>query len=294
MNWLRSGCVAVLGALLVGGTSASAQGAGDRTVDSALQQIGAFVERYYSRARRVVADVRVRVQPMGRDLSPQGRTRRLLYEMRVEWAAGRDDTAPEPIVMRDLLEVDGRPPEPGDDLECTDPKLVSADPLAIFLPTRQSDFSFNWAGTDREAGRDAIVLDYRALSNESPTIKWKGSCVSIDLPGMTRGRVWADAESGDVLRLDEHLTGMFEFRVPPEQSRRGGPLTMIIERADTSIRYRPVGFSDPDETLLLPSSIELMTVWRNAGIQRLFITHDISNYRRFVTGSRIVRNPHLP
>ena len=95
------------------------------------------------------------------------------------------------------------------------------------------------------------------------------------------------------LRLDEHLTGMFEFRVPREQSRRGGPLRMIIERADTSIRYRPVEFSDPDETLLLPSSIELMTVWRNAASQRLFITHDISNYRRFVTSSRI-RNPSLP
>ena len=293
MNWPRSGCVVVLGALLAGGTSASAQGAGGRQVEPALQQIGAFVERYYSRAQSMMADVRVRVQPMRRDLSPHGRARRLLYEMRMEWAASSDDKAPEPIIVRDLLEADGRPPEPGDDLECTDPELVSADPLAIFLPARRHDFSFSWAGHDREAGRDAIVLDYRTRRDESPTIKWDGPCVSIDLPGMRRGKVWADAESGDVLRLDEHLTGMFEFRVPREQSRRGGPLRMIIERADTSIRYRPVEFSDPDETLLLPSSIELMTVWRNAASQRLFITHDISNYRRFVTSSRI-RNPSLP
>lgn len=69
---------------------------------------------------------------------------------------------------------------------------------------------------------------------------------------------------------------------------------MTIERADTSIRYRPVEFSSPDETLLLPSSIEMMVVWRNAGVQRLFITHDISNYRRFVTGSRMIRNPNRP
>ena len=294
MNWTRSGCVVVLCALLAGGTSASAQGTGGRQVESALQQIGAFVERYYSRARSVVADVRVRVQPMRRDLSPDGRARRLLYEMRVEWAAGSDDTAPEPIIVRDLLETDGRPPGPGDDLECTDPELVSAEPLAIFLPARRHDFLFSWAGRDREAGRDAIVLDYRTRSDESPTIDWDGPCVSIDLPGMRRGKVWADAESGDVLRLDEYLTGMFEFRVPREQSRWGGVLRMTIERADTSIRYRPVGFSDPDETLQLPSSIELMTVWRNAASPRLFITHDISNYRRFVTGSRILRDPRLP
>ena len=214
--------------------------------------------------------------------------------MRVEWAAGSTETAPEPIIVRDLLEAVGRPPGPGDDLECTDPELVSPEPLAIFLPARQHDFLFSWAGRDREAGRDAIVLDYRTRSEDSPTIEWDGPCVSIDLPAMRRGKVWADAESGDVLRLDEHLTGMFEFRVPPEQSRLGGPPRMIIERADTSIRYRPVGFTDPDETLLLPSSMELMTVWRHATSRRLFITHDISNYRRFVTGSRILRDPRLP
>ena len=294
MNWSRTGCVVVLGVLLAGGTSVSAQGAGGRQVERALQRIGAFVERYYARAQSVVADVHVRVQPMRRDLSAHGRARRLLYEMRVEWVADSDETAPEPVIVRDLLEADGRSPEPGDDLECTDPELMSAEPLAIFLPARRHEFSFSWGGRGREAGRDAIVLDYRTRSDESPTIEWDGPCVSIDLPGMRRGTVWADPESGDVLRLDEHLTGMFEFRIPPEQNRGGGPLRMIIERADTSIRYRPVGFSDPDETLLLPSSMELMTVWRNAASQRMFITHDISNYRRFVTGSRILRNPRLP
>ena len=291
MSWRRTQCVVVLGALLLGATaaSASAQGAGDRQVDSALQQIGAFVERYYSRAQSVVADVRVRVQHMGRDLSPQGRPRRLLYEMRVEWAEGTDEGDREPVVMRQLLEADGRPPEQDDDPECTDPKLVSGEPLAMFLPARQGDFLFEWAGHDREAGRDVIVLDYRAQTDESPTIEWDEDCITVDVPGLTRGRVWADAESGDVLRLDERLTGMFEFRVPPEHSRRGGPRTMAIERADTSIRYRHVVFSGPDETLLLPSSVELMTVWRGAGTRRLFITHDISNYRRFVTGSRSIR-----
>lgn len=287
-TWITA-CVVVLGALLAGGATASAQDTEDHQVDAALERMGAFVERYYSRAQSVVADVQVRVQPMGRDLSPRGRSRRLLYEMRVEWPEVTDDAASTPIVMRDLLEADGRPPEPDDEPECTDPRLVSDEPLAIFLPARQSDFSFSWAGRDREAGRDAIVLDYETRGDEPPTIEWTDSCVSVDLPGMTKGRVWADAEGGDILRLDERLTGMFEFPVPREHSGFGRSATMIIERADTSIRYRPVEFSDPDETLLLPSSIELMTVWRNTGMRRLFTTHEISNYRRFVTGSRIRR-----
>lgn len=294
MNWARGACAAVIGAVVASGTPVSAQSDHRREVDAALQRIGAFVESFYGRAQDVVSDVRVRVRPMGRDLSPQGRARRLLYEMRVEWEAGAGGAAPEPIVMRDLLEADGRPPKPGDDLECTDPKLISPEPLAVFLPQRRPGFSFGWAGRDREAGRDAVMLDYRAIGDQPPTVEWDGSCVSVDLPGMTRGRVWADPESGEVLRLDEHLTGMFEFPVPPDQTRRGAPLSMIIERADFSIRYRPVEFSDPDETLMLPSSIEMMTVWRNAGIQRLFTTQNVSNYRRFVTGSRIIRNPNNP
>ena len=291
MNWSHTGYVAVLGAFLAGAPSVSAQSVDSRQVDSALQQIGGFVERYFARAPSVVADDRVRVQPMRRDLSADGRARRLLYEMRVEWETGSDDTAREPTIVRDLLEADGRPPEPGDDLECTDPRLVSAEPLAIFLPARRKDFSFSWAGRDREAGRDAILLDYHTRSDESPTIEWDDDCVSIDLPGMRRGKVWADAESGAVLRLDERLTGMFEFQIPREHSLPGGPPRMILERFDTSIRYRPVEFSDPDETLQLPSSIELMMVWRNAASPRVFITHDMSNYRRFVTGSRILRDP---
>ena len=294
MNWPQTGYVVVLGAVLVGGPTVSAQSAEGRQVDSALEQIGAFVEGYFARAPSVVADDRVRVQPMRRDLSAHSRARRLLYEMRVEWEVGSDDIVREPIIVRDLLEADGRPPEPGDDLECTDPRLVSAEPLAMFLPARRHEFSFSWAGRDREAGRDAILLDYRTRGDESPTIEWDGRCVSIDLPGMRRGKVWADAESGEVIRLDEHLTGMFEFSIPPDQSRRGGPPRMILERLDTSIRYRPVEFSDPDETLQLPSSIEVMAVWRNAASPRVFITHDMSNYRRFVTGSRMLRNPRRP
>jgi hypothetical protein len=290
MSCSRIRWLVAFGALLAAGASGSAQGTDDQEVEAALQRIGDFVERYYYRAQSVVSDVEVRVRPLGRNLRPQGSTRRLLYEMRVEWEPGVDDTAPEPRVLRDLLEANGRAPRPGDDLECSDPKLVSPEPLAMFLPDRQSEFSFTWAGRDREGGRDAIRLDYRARTDEPPTVEWTDSCVSLDLPAMTRGRVWADPESGGVLRLDEHMTGMFDFQVPREKQREWRRTTMTLERADTSIRYRSIAFSDPAETLLLPVSIESLSVWRNTGVASLLISQDISNYRRFVTGSRVLSN----
>ena len=293
MRW-RTLWVFVLGAHLVGAAPVSAQSGDDRDVEVVLQRIQASVEHFYSRALNVLADVRVRMRPMARDFRDTGPLRSLLYEMRVEWEEGTDTMAPEPVVRRHLLEANGRPAEPGDEPECADPEPFSEEPLAIFLPARRKDFVFNWSGRDREAGRETDVIEYRLRHDEAPTIEWEGTCVSIDLPAHTRGRVWADAESGHVLRVDERLSGMFEFRVPREQRRWGGQTTMIIESANSTVRYRRVAFSDPDETLLLPSSMESMTVWRNAGVTRQFITHEISNYRRFITGARVIGAQRRP
>ncbi|MXZ73245.1 MAG: hypothetical protein F4Z04_17315 [Acidobacteria bacterium] len=278
----------VLGAHLAGAVPVVAQSADDPDVEAIVQRIQTSVEHFYSRALHVMADVRVRVRSMARGFRDIGFPRSLLYEMRVEWAEGTDTVAPEPVVRRRLLEANGRPALPEDEPECADPEPFSEEPLAIFLPARRQDYVFNWSGRDRQAGRETDVIEYRLRNDEVPTIEWDDNCVSVDLPGQTRGRVWADAESGDVLRVDERLNGMFEFRVPREQRRRGGPPTMIIESSTSTVRYRRVAFSDPDETLLLPSSMESMTVWRNAGVTRQFITHEISNYRRFLTGARVI------
>jgi hypothetical protein len=120
-------------------------------------------------------------------------------------------------------------------------------------------------------------------------IHWHDECGSIDLPGRTRGRVWLDAATNDVLRLDEELTGMLEFRVPREQRRQGAPDSMIVERADSSIRYKPVVFHDPEETLMLPASIDSFTIIRNSGVPRLRTTQVFTNYKRFMTAGRLVK-----
>jgi hypothetical protein len=51
-----------------------------------------------------------------------------------------------------------------------------------------------------------------------------------------------------------------------------------------------VAFSDPDEVVLLPESIETVTVIRN-GLQSMRRSQIFSDYRRFLTGSRIVKRP---
>lgn len=257
----------------------------------ALERIGEHVAEYYARARAIVCVETVVLQPLNANFSFDGVRRELKYELRVEWDPPDADRPGEARVVRQLLTIDGRPPRPGAEPGCMDPKPVSPEPLALLLPDERREYAFTLSGKGKSDGRPSVLLDYRSVSTKPAEILWHDNCVSIDLPGgRTRGRVWVDAATSDVLRLDEHLVGLFDFKVPREHTIPGGPEWMTVERADTSIHYRPVAFHDPDETMMLPVSIESLTVIRNAGVPQLRTTQRFSDYRRFVTGGRVVRD----
>ncbi len=61
-----------------------------------------------------------------------------------------------------------------------------------------------------------------------------------------------------------------------------------MERWDTSIRFKPVTFQDPEETLILPASATSLRITRGSGSPRLRTSTQYSSYRRFITGARIV------
>jgi len=279
--------------LIVGlATVLPAAGRSERAADLAalLTRVGRRVEHYYTRAQSIVAREAVRIQPLASDLSPVGFGRRLAYELRIAWdPQDAPGTLPEATVLREILMVNGRKPRESDDDGCMDPKPVSPEPLGMLLASRREEYRFSFAGTARNIdGRTAVMLDYKPVAAGEADIQWKENCVTNSLPGRSRGRSWVDATTDDVLRLDDHLVGLFEFRVPQKQMRIGGPSSMVIERADSSIRYRAVQFQDPDERLILPASIETVTVIRGAGAPRVRITQEFSDYRRFLTGGRLV------
>ena len=264
---------------------------GSADLPATLERIGEHVAQYYGRARSIICIETVYLQPLTSGFSFDGPGRELKYELRVEWEPTPDGERPgEAKVVRQLLTVGGRAPRPKDEPGCLDPKSVSPEPLAMLLPGRRPDFVFKWIGTTRSDGRPSVILDYKATGSKPADVVWNKECVTVDLPGRTQGRVWIDAATDDVLRLDEHLIGTFDFPVPREHTLHHRPDWMTIERADSSIRYRPVVFRDPDETLMVPASIESMTIIRNSGVPRLRTTQTFSNYKRFVTGGRIVKD----
>jgi hypothetical protein len=280
----------VVAALVIGLVLAGRAAVGQSiSADQTVFRLSGYVEQYYTRAQSIVTNESVIVQRLHRDMSFDGFARRLVYELRVEWDPSVNGDESPAKVTRQLLTVNGRPPKKGDKPECMDPKNVSPEPLAFLLPDRRHKYSFTSAGVGRVDGREAVMVDYRALERGEPMVEWTEDCVSVDAPGRFRGRLWAEPETATIVRMDEQLIGMVDLPIPRKHQRINGSLFMTLERADMSIRYRPVRFSDPDETLMLPAEITSSSMWRNGGSAGSRVTQSFSNYRRFVTAGRILR-----
>jgi hypothetical protein len=260
----------------------------DANLEETLLRVGRRLEEWYSRARTVVSHETVWIQPLRADMSPVDVPRRLAFELRVDWDPGRSGTGalPEATVLRQALGPEGRAER--DDPGCVDPKPVSPEPLGILLTARRAESEFTLGRRARVNDRPALVIDYRGRSTVPPEIQWTGECVSVALHGRSRGRIWVDAETYDVLRVTDRLVGTFELDVPRELQRRGAAPTMTIESAESTIRYRHVQFDNPRELLMLPEAVDSVTVWRGAGVRRYRISQRFSDYRRYLTGGRLL------
>jgi hypothetical protein len=282
--------------VLAAAVVASAVGAGavphaaDQTIlTTTLNRVGGRVREYYQRAQSILSTETVQMQTLGGDMSPVGPARRLVYELRTEWnAPGSPGALPEADVVRKLLTVNGRAPNPSDEPGCADPRTVSPEPLFMLLPEHRREFGFLLGKPQKLGTRVATMIEYISLPVGSNEPTWKKDCVSIPLEGRTVGRIWIDADTDDVLRLEEHLVGMIDVKVPRDYARTSGQLWMSLERVDFSIRYKPVSFTDPDEVVTLPASIERLGVFRGSGVSRMRITQTYSGYRRFLTNSRLM------
>ena len=283
----------VLSAVLcAGGSTSQTRGQSPSSDDLAdtLRNVGRRIQEWYARAQTVVSTETVWIQPLRADMTPDVFPRRLVFELRVEWDPDRLGSfgLTGATVLREVSSINGRAPERDRDLGCMDPKPVSPEALEILLPERLSESEFSLAGTTRLNGRPAVMIDYRGVAAREPEIAWVNECVSVSLPGRSRGRIWVDTATYDVLRIDDRLSGRFEFDVPRDYVRRGAASSMVIERAESSIRYARIEFDEPRESMMLPVSIDTVTVIRGGATQRTRITQRLSNHRRFLTEGRIV------
>ena len=146
----------------------------------------------------------------------------------------------------------------------------------------------------KDRNRTAVMIDFASVDRrsnpeliEDPSghedcFDWSGHIAS-------RGRIWVDAGNYDVVRVDRGLRGPVDVTVPALIQRRHHLASwVVIARDDMTIRYKTVAFSDPDEVLLLPESIDAFTVVRS-GLQSTRRSQKFSDYKRFVTGGRVLQ-----
>jgi hypothetical protein len=142
----------------------------------------------------------------------------------------------------------------------------------------QSALMIDFASVDRRSNPELI----EDPGGHDDCFDWSGHIAS-------RGRIWVDVGNHDVLRVERSLGGPVDVKVPALIQRRYQlASSVVIARDDVTIRYKAVAFSDPEEVLLLPESIESVTVVRG-GLESTRRNQTFSNYKRFVTGGRVLQ-----
>lgn len=296
----KAAAIAVAGAALTA-TGVVVRGQPAADFQAILTHVGERVDQYYKRIENIICMERVIAQQIdANSLSPEGFARVLDYELHVERSDDPDGSGDsdgdtggdDPAFVRELKKVNGRQPRANDKPGCFDPNPLSLAPLAFLMPAHQEHYVFTFAGVGKGKDANALMIDYRWRERGRPEFvedsKGRPDCFSISLGGAVRGRVWVDAASYDVLRVEEHLASRVDVSIPfKAQNDHLLPNVVVVERYDTQIRYKPIAFQDPDETILLPQSISVLAVLHGAGSHRKQQT--FSNYRRFLTRGRIVK-----
>jgi hypothetical protein len=264
----------------------------DTALADVLARLGAAVERYYERVQTIMWAEDLTYQTLGFDMMPdRGLYRRLSYDLRVVWDIDEQSGERTARVQRELLMVNGHAPRAKDKPRCGDPPPVLPDTLEFLLPAKQSDTRFTLVGMGKTGGRPAQMIDYQSLQRGPGTItehEDDRECVSMEIPGMARGRIWIDPETADVLRVEEHLLAPVDMRWAKGAISPSRFQPVVLERLDSTVTFRPVAFSEPDEKVMLPVQVDSMRVLRNLGDPRMRTTQRFSNYRRFTTEGRIV------
>jgi hypothetical protein len=267
-------------------------------INALMAQVGDRVGEYYRVAQSVVCLERSTVQPIQSNWSNEGFARTVESELRLEFEPADGDTPATARVVREIHRINGRAPRERDSKDrsgCTDPNPLSPEPLAFLLPEHRGEYRFTSVRDGREKDRAAQIVDFMSADRTSkPELiedeRGHDDCFDWSGPLAINGRIWVDAKTQQVLRIDRRIDGPVEIRVPPRLQRRYNLAPwVVLERDDQTMRYKAVAFRDPDEVMLLPESIESLIVLRG-GLQSARQTEQFSDYRRFLTRGRVIKH----
>jgi len=251
-----------------------------------LSSLAQRTQQYYDRFISIICTETVQQQELKFNLAPTGKPRVTVYELSVSRDPGSSDED-DFRVGRTLQSVNGRPARKNQQPGCTDPKTGTPEPLAFLLAANQAAYQFTFAAGAAGGPAGAHALDFVEAPPERVRITWNGNCFDAEGGGHA-GRLWFDPATFDVMQVDVRLSKPFLVPLPP------GHMVIMpairVERWEATLRFALVNFTQPDETALLPESIDTLTVFR--GALSLRTSQKLSNFRRFLSESSI-RTPAL-
>jgi hypothetical protein len=258
---------------------AGAQRAATADPGSALSHLAARVQEYYDRISTIICAETVTQQELKFNQQPTGKPRVTVYELSVT----RDPETngeKEFRVERTLQWVNGRRAKKHEEPGCTDPKSGTPEPLAFLLAKNQHGFRFSWPRESAPGPEGTVALDFVQSPPERVNITWEGSCFRAEGGGI-EGRLWYEPDTFDVLQIQARLPKPFLVPIP---SLFGPPPPAVrVERSEMLVRFARVNFQHPDEVVLLPESVDSVTIFR--GVPSLKTTQVLSSYRRFLAES---------
>lgn len=276
------------------GATLSARQVSAAELADVLRRAGDRVTEYFARAQSIMCLEKVSLQRLGMSFGADGPPRLVESELRLSWEPTPEDPVPtEAKTLRQVLRVNGSRPRKNDYQNCTTPEQNDSEeqPLSLLLPQQREKYTFEFDKNETIDGRYAYVITYREIARPTVDVSLvedNEDCISFDIEGGMRGRIWIDTITHDVLRLDRGLTGQINIPLPRKAVRGNADPYWTMERWDSSIRFKRVAFQDPEETLVLPISASTLQITRGAGTPRLRTSTQYVAYRRFLTGTRIV------
>ena len=193
-----AGAVAALFVALA--ASLSADQAASTDIAGVLQRAGEKVTEYFARAQSIMCLEKVSLQKLAMGFGADGPARQVESELRLSWEPSPDNPTPTAArTLRQVLRVNGSPPRKKDYDNCTTPEQQDSEeqPLSLLLPSQREKYTFTYSGRDTIDRRDAIVIAYREIRKPTVDVSLvedNEDCISFDIEGGMRGRIWIDAE----------------------------------------------------------------------------------------------------
>jgi len=260
---------------------------GDPELSMILQRVRERVTRHYLALQSLAWTDTVKVEATGE------KPRELVYDsiVRLQEPVPGDNAVP--FYIRDVSElraVNGKPVKKNELPKSTDPRAANMGTLSFLLRSeeRSRNYAFSYAGPADLRGRRVLRIDINSPQKTPPKVTWDDAFVffgvryHFQVSGVqfTKGVLWVDPETYDVLRL-EWKSDLFEFQ------RTAGSQKIKYETG-LKVQFQSMPLAEPNQTIAVPVSVEFTGTITRDDVRVSRQTHTFSNYKRFTGDAKVI------